>query len=107
MAKLNLSTGNFLNVEKRNPVQESTRSKCLTDDGIYFLHFLLQGAADCFGGETEIKIVTLIFLMLLCCRRRNSLGLDTALVRHRGRDGDRAGLCCRGPANTWSFSARC
>lgn len=56
MAKLNLSTGNFINVEKRNPMQESTQSKHSTNDGICFLHFLLQEAADVSVLKLKLKL---------------------------------------------------
>lgn len=61
MAKLNLSTGNFINPEKRNPMQESTQSKCLTNDSVFFPLFPTMGGSGCSSVEIEIKIVTLIF----------------------------------------------
>lgn len=37
-------------------MQESTQSKCLTDDGIFFLHFLLQEAADVSVLKLKLKL---------------------------------------------------
>lgn len=81
--KLILSTGNFINPENRNAVQESTQGKCLTDDGNFLLSFPTPGGGRCFSTEIEIKIVTLIFQLLLYFTCRSSLVLATGSVQHR------------------------